>query len=520
MALSLGARLLLSGVFAVAGVAKLAHPWGSRAAIEGFGVPARFAGAAGRLLPVAELASAVALFVPISAWWGAVAAAGLVALFIAVISASLARGRTPDCHCFGQLHSTPVGPWTLLRNVALIALAALVISRGSAAPEVSPVGWVDRVSAVELVLICAAVVLLLVAGLGWFSLQLFRQNGRILARLEAFEQRLAGIADPAQALAGQNAGNGKSRRRGLPVGAVAPRFELPALKGELVSLAGLCGRGTPVLLVFTDPGCGPCTELLPTVAGWQREHVDRLIVALISRGGIDKNRANAQEHGLIDVLVQEDREVAEAYVACETPSAMLVSSDGDVASSVATGAEAINDLVVSVTEREFEPDYGQSRRDHVLLPEPPRTPKLEIGDEVPDLAWVDLNGLPTSLRALRGRSVALIFWNPDCGFCERLLPDLKVWHESRSSRSAQPVLVSSGTQPDNRSLGLHMQIVIEESFQTGSMFGATGTPSAILINEAGAVESALAIGQAPVLSLLRKGTEGSRTRGRARRVAV
>ena len=63
IAFALAARLVLASVFAVAGVAKLADVEGSRRAMEGFGVSAWFSAAAGRLLPVVELAVAVALVV-------------------------------------------------------------------------------------------------------------------------------------------------------------------------------------------------------------------------------------------------------------------------------------------------------------------------------------------------------------------------------------------------------------------------------------------------------------------------
>jgi hypothetical protein len=33
----------------------------------------------------------------------------LLVLFIVAIAVTLARGRKPDCHCFGQLHSKPIG---------------------------------------------------------------------------------------------------------------------------------------------------------------------------------------------------------------------------------------------------------------------------------------------------------------------------------------------------------------------------------------------------------------------------
>jgi uncharacterized membrane protein YphA (DoxX/SURF4 family) len=93
------ARVLLALVFVVAGLAKLADRAGSRQALRDFGVPAALAPPLGSLLPLAELA--VALLPTRSAWWGALGALVLLLLFIAGIGANLARGRTPDCHCFG-----------------------------------------------------------------------------------------------------------------------------------------------------------------------------------------------------------------------------------------------------------------------------------------------------------------------------------------------------------------------------------------------------------------------------------
>src|SRR4051812_36652319 len=106
--LLLGARLLLAAVFVVAGVAKLVDLSGSRRAIHEFGLPASWANILGLVLPLTELALAIALVPQVSAWWGALGTLILLVLFIGGISLNLARGRTPDCHCFGQLHSAPV----------------------------------------------------------------------------------------------------------------------------------------------------------------------------------------------------------------------------------------------------------------------------------------------------------------------------------------------------------------------------------------------------------------------------
>src|SRR5215218_3966075 len=117
------ARLLLASIFAVAGVAKLADRPHSRRSLVNFGVPVSLAAPLSILLPLSELAVAVALVLTPLAWWGAVGALGLLLLFIAGISFNLARGRNPHCHCFGQLHSAPAGWKTLARNGVLAAVA-------------------------------------------------------------------------------------------------------------------------------------------------------------------------------------------------------------------------------------------------------------------------------------------------------------------------------------------------------------------------------------------------------------
>jgi hypothetical protein len=70
-------------------------------------------------------------FIPVAtAWDGAVGAQALLLLFVSGISANLARGRKPGCHCFGQLHSADVGWMTLTRNVVLSAAAGFVVWQG------------------------------------------------------------------------------------------------------------------------------------------------------------------------------------------------------------------------------------------------------------------------------------------------------------------------------------------------------------------------------------------------------
>src|SRR5436853_3833460 len=82
MLLLLLARLGLCAVFLVAGLAKLADLKGSQQAVRDFGMPAVLARPFGLLLPLAELAVAVALLLPATAWWGALGALVLLLLFV------------------------------------------------------------------------------------------------------------------------------------------------------------------------------------------------------------------------------------------------------------------------------------------------------------------------------------------------------------------------------------------------------------------------------------------------------
>lgn len=123
-------RLILAVVFSIAGIAKLADPTGSRKSMVGFGVPESFAGPMAWLLPFAELVFAAALLPLSSAWWGATGVLILLLFFIAGISISLIRGRRPDCHCFGQLHSSPIGWQTLVRNIVLAGISAWIVWQG------------------------------------------------------------------------------------------------------------------------------------------------------------------------------------------------------------------------------------------------------------------------------------------------------------------------------------------------------------------------------------------------------
>ena len=509
LGVALAARLLLGAVFLIAAVAKLFDRPGSLRALREFGVPDAVARVGAISLPIIELTLVAGLLVPATAWWALLGALVLVSLFATGIAISLYQGRAPDCHCFGQWHSKPAGIPTLARNGALAAIAVVALVRGTGASQLSPVAWVAKLGAADLVLVCVVAGLAAVVSVqGWFMLELFRQRGRMLLRLEALEtDRGRGV--PAR-MPAPGPLNGHPRPSGAQVGKRATAFELPSVGGGSRTLQSMVDRGRPVLLIFSDPQCEPCESLLPEISGWQHEHAHRLTVAVISRGTMEANEALARTHALTDVLVQSNREVAEAFDVLGTPGAVLMAVGGRIAMPPALGADAIRHLVITAatsgpgTDPKVDVVRVAGATDRLPDPGPPLSlpARLQVGDLVPELTWHDLDGRSLSLSSFRGSETTLVFWNPRCGFCERLLADLQSWERENHDRLGHLVLISSGTEGENRALGLHCPIVSEPDFRTGRSFGARGTPSAVRIGADGRVVTPIAVGGPATLELL------------------
>jgi peroxiredoxin/uncharacterized membrane protein YphA (DoxX/SURF4 family) len=499
------ARLLVAGVFLVSGVGKLLDLAGSQQAMRGFGVPDPFAKPAGVALPLGELLVAVLLLSATTAALGGLLALALLIAFIVGISYNLSRGRRPDCHCFGQLHSEPIGWQTLARNGVLAAVALFVAVSGLAdRPGPSLVAWVERLSTFQAVMLVVGVLLVAaLAGIAWLLVQLLGQNGRLLVRFDKIEEALAehDIAIPA------DEGDAEEEER-LAYGAPAPAFTLTGVHGETMTLDALRAPAKPVLLVFSDPGCGPCNALMPDIGRWQRDQAAKLTIAVVSGGDAAANKAKSGEHGLTNVLLQKGSEVKDLYRIGGTPTGILVRADGTIGAEPALGAEAIRTLAKQIADNRVPVPApvaanGRSRKPAAPRPAaPPVSGIASIGMPAPPVSLPDLEGRTVALADFLGQSTALLFWNPGCGFCQQMLPDLKAWEESPPQGAPKLVLVSSGDPERNRGQGLRSPILLDDEFQVGATFGAGGTPSAILIDAQGNVASKLVVGSTKVLGML------------------
>lgn len=137
----------------------------------------------------------------------------------------------------------------------------------------------------------------------------------------------------------------KLRRDGLPAGSLAPLFSLPGLDGQTVSLESY--RGRKVLLVFSDPNCGPCDAVAPELARIHEAHKGNgLSVVLVGRGGAEENRAKAEKFGFgFPVVLQKRWELSKEYGIFATPVGFLIDEAGVIAQSVGQGAAGIVALV-------------------------------------------------------------------------------------------------------------------------------------------------------------------------------
>ncbi|MCP2291268.1 MauE/DoxX family redox-associated membrane protein [Nocardia amikacinitolerans] len=310
-------RLALAVVFGLSAWGKLTDRAGTRQAVGDFGVPVRWVPAVAWGLPVVEAVLAVGVVLP---WTAAAAAIGvllLLTVFTAVIVRLLRLGKRPACSCFGAASATPIGARSIVRNGVLMLLAALVLWGAIAYPSVPEALPADAATGLALVAVLCAV-------LAW----LVGQVGALRRRLD--EQALSTLG-----------------AEGLPVGSVAPEFELLDVAGERTNLADLLAPGRPVLLVFVHPGCELCAALARELPRWQARTA--LTIVVVGNGDAAEQAAWGVEQGLGDIpsLVQQGNEAALRYRVRGTPSAVLIDTDGRVAAPVARGAIATRELIVA-----------------------------------------------------------------------------------------------------------------------------------------------------------------------------
>jgi uncharacterized membrane protein YphA (DoxX/SURF4 family) len=123
-----GGRILLGGVFVVAGLLKVPDPAAAVRAVRAYQLlPEPMVAPVAFGLPVVEIAVGLALLAGVFVRTAAIAAAVLLVVFLAGVGSAWARGLQIDCGCFGNGGQVAAGqtayPLEVARDAALLLIA-------------------------------------------------------------------------------------------------------------------------------------------------------------------------------------------------------------------------------------------------------------------------------------------------------------------------------------------------------------------------------------------------------------
>jgi peroxiredoxin/uncharacterized membrane protein YphA (DoxX/SURF4 family) len=483
-------RIILAGIFTLAGIGKLLDLKGSKKAVQDFGVPEALAKPFALILPLTEILVALLLLPIQTSWWGALGAVLLLAVFIAGMVSQLMKGKAPDCHCFGQIHSEPVSAKSLIRNAVFAILAFFLVVSGKDNQGRSLFNSNDNFEEGNFMqFILGLAIVGLLGGIVYLLKQISDQQLQIIRRIEILELT---TGEGGKSVEREDVSHPE---RGLLIGSPAPVFELPDLNGKKVSLEKLLAKGKPILFFFVSPSCNPCGALLPEIETWQTELKERLDFVFISAGNAEENAEKFGGKTFKQVLLQDDREVAEMFGAVWTPTALLINSDATIASRIAAGDAAIRELVEKIKAEIEEKN---------LLFISNGKEKTPLGEKLPDFALEDVSGKSVTPKDLSGKKTLLTYWSVNCSYCTAMLEELRNWDKTKGQDEPNLLLLSSGDKEKNQELDLQSPVVLDQDRKIAEKLGMQGTPSAILINEEGKIVSEVAVGAEQIWKLIGK----------------
>ena len=303
-------------VLLLSGVAKLRAPQTVDAAFTALEVPAVLDTAVvRRLSPWLEVAVGVGLLLATGAALVVVAVLTLM-LFVAYLLLVVRAVRRPepvDCGCFGALGDSEVTPMTVWRNVLLVVAALLAVvaglQGGGLAGSLGDEGVLAWVASAAL----TAAIAVLVA---------YRAPGT-----------RAPAAPPVEADGGYER-------------VETPRAQVLSQRGELVLLAHET-MTSALLLVFLNPGCGPCERIGPDLARWAEE-----LHPVTLRAVVTATPAVVESYTYFEGLAYYDPfGIARAAFGVGTPAAVLLGTDGLLAGGPVQGEVDVRSFVAEVAEQ-------------------------------------------------------------------------------------------------------------------------------------------------------------------------
>jgi peroxiredoxin len=393
---------------------------------------------------------------------------------------------------------------------------------------------------------------------GFYSV--FKQQGRILLRLERLEH-------PGHAAgAGQEGPGEQAEAGGLPLQSELPGFNFPDLEGRAVPLEEF--RGKRVLLVHWNFECGFCDSIAPQLARLQgslEKHNVQLL--LLAHGDAASNRKGAEEHGLkCPILLITEQDKAGPFQNEGTPVAYLLDEQGRMAAPVARGADRVLSLALEAAGSDADvpvddtsaPRSGEAPIAETAAPDRLNLPRfllqreiglgdvikritsafgikpcvgcerraallnrwmvfsgiggigLKAGTRAPVFSLPDLQGRTVALEEYRGRRILLVFSDPRCGPCDELAPDLVRAHREYAQDGMSVIVVGRGKAEDNQRKaeehGFQFPVLLQDrKWKVAKEYDTLATPVAFLIGQDGMIQRDPAFGKEAIRALARDG---------------
>lgn len=137
-----------------------------------------------------------------------------------------------------------------------------------------------------------------------------------------------------------------------------------------------------------------------------------------------------------------------------------------------------------------------------------RKPGLQLGEPAPDFSLPDLQGAFHGLADFAGREIVVIFFEPQCGFCQELATQLAIRAADKTSDLRAIVLISGGTRDEMREFiadfGFRFPVLLKHGSDISERYQVRGTPSSYLIDSKGSVAAELAQGVHEIFSQLER----------------